>query len=43
MCEEVGAYSKCAWYFDLVALDSTPDVMAWDELLNHMDNLVFWE
>mmetsp|Transcript_133189 Transcript_133189/g.426059 ORF Transcript_133189/g.426059 Transcript_133189/m.426059 type:complete len:178 (-) Transcript_133189:604-1137(-) len=42
MCKEVGAYPKCAQCPDFVAPDSTPGVMTWDELLEHMDNLVSW-
>merc|ERR1719436_1441430 len=42
MCKEVGAYPKCAQCPDFVAPDSTPGVMTWDELLEHMDNLVEW-
>jgi len=42
MCKEVGAYPKCAQCPDFVAPDSTPGVMTWEELLEHMDNLVEW-
>jgi hypothetical protein len=42
MCKEVGAYPKCTQCPDFVAPDSTPGVMTWDELLEHMDNLVEW-
>merc|ERR1740120_430775 len=42
MCKEVGAYPKCAQCPDFVEPDSTPGVMTWDELLEHMDNLVAW-
>jgi hypothetical protein len=42
MCKEVGAYPKCAQCPGFVAPDSTPGVMTWDELLEHMDNLVEW-
>merc|ERR1719401_3035905 len=42
MCKEVGAYPKCAQCPDFVAPDATPGVMTWDELLEHMDNLVEW-
>ena len=42
MCKEVGAYPKCAQCPAFVAPDSTPGVMTWDELLEHMDNLVAW-
>merc|ERR1719343_1047419 len=42
MCKEVGAYPKCAQCPDFVAPDATPGVMTWEELLEHMDNLVEW-
>merc|ERR1719382_1358262 len=42
MCKEVGAYPKCAQCPNFVAPDPTPGVMTWDELLEHMDNLVEW-
>jgi hypothetical protein len=42
MCKEVGAYPKCAQCRGFVAPDATPGVMTWDELLEHMDNLVEW-
>merc|ERR1719163_2200719 len=42
MCKEVGAYPKCSGCPNFVAPDSTPGVMTWDELLEHMDNLVDW-
>jgi len=42
MCKEVGAYPQCAQCPGFVAPDSTPGVMTWDELLEHMDNLVAW-
>merc|ERR1719343_1780092 len=42
MCKEVGAYPKCTQCPDFVEPDSTPGVMTWDELLEHMDNLVAW-
>merc|ERR1719352_1339558 len=42
MCKEVGAYPQCAQCPGFVAPDSTPGVMTWDELLEHMDNLVEW-
>jgi len=42
MCKEVGAYPKCAQCPQFVAPDSTPGVMTWPELLEHMDNLVAW-
>merc|ERR1719275_468712 len=42
MCKEVGAYPKCAQCPGFVAPDSTPGVMTWEELLEHMDNLVAW-
>merc|ERR1719472_194043 len=41
MCKEVGAYPKCTCP-GFVAPDPTPGVMTWDELLEHMDNLVYW-
>merc|ERR1719282_2020702 len=42
MCKEVGAYPKCSGCPNFVAPDATPGVMTWDELLEHMDNLVDW-
>merc|ERR1719382_1049811 len=42
MCKEVGAYPKCTQCPAFVAPDPTPGVMTWDELLEHMDNLVGW-
>merc|ERR1719231_157048 len=42
MCKEVGAYPKCSGCPNFVAPDLTPGVMTWDELLEHMDNLVDW-
>merc|ERR1719389_853125 len=42
MCKEVGAYPKCSGCPGFVPPDSTPGVMTWDELLEHMDNLVDW-
>merc|ERR1719416_339796 len=42
MCKEVGAYPKCSQCPDFVAPDSTPNVVTWPELLEHMDNLVAW-
>jgi hypothetical protein len=41
MCKEVGAFPKCTCP-DFVAPDSTPGVMTWPELLEHMDNLSEW-
>merc|ERR1712224_536796 len=41
MCKEVGAYPKCTCP-GFAAPDATPGVMTWDELLEHMDNLVEW-
>jgi hypothetical protein len=41
MCKEVGAFPKCTCP-DFVAPDSTPSVMTWPELLEHMDNLSEW-
>merc|ERR1719446_472564 len=42
MCKEVGAYPKCTQCPKFVAPDSTPGVMTWEELVEHMDNLVAW-
>merc|ERR1719163_2394685 len=42
MCKEVGAYPNCAQCEGFVPLDSTPGVMTWEELLEHMDNLSDW-
>ena len=42
MCKEVGAYLKCSNCPDFAQPDSTPGVMTWDELLEHMDNLSYW-
>merc|ERR1719511_176993 len=42
MCKEVGAYPKCTECPDFVEPDSTPGVMTWPELLEHMDNLSDW-
>merc|ERR1719261_1689593 len=42
MCKEVRAYPQCAQCPGFVAPDSTPGVMTWEELLEHMDNLVEW-
>jgi len=42
MCKEVGAYPKCTQCPNFVAPDSTPGVMTWDELLEHMFNLSEW-
>merc|ERR1719163_2512696 len=41
MCKEVGSFPKCQCP-DFVAPDSTPGVMTWPELLEHMDNLSEW-
>merc|ERR1719440_135083 len=41
MCKEVGAYPKCTCPA-FVAPDSTPGVLTWSELTEHMDNLVEW-
>jgi hypothetical protein len=41
MCKEVGAYPKCTCP-DFAPPDSTPGVMTWPELLEHMDNLSEW-
>ena len=42
MCKEVGAYPMCTQCPDFVQPDSTPGVMTWPELLEHMDNLAGW-
>merc|ERR1719355_511038 len=42
MCKEVGAYPNCSQCAGFVPPDSTPGVMTWEELLEHMDNLVSW-
>merc|ERR1719158_1854985 len=42
MCKEVGAYPNCAQCAGFVPPDSTPGGMTWEELLEHMDNLVDW-
>merc|ERR1719161_1251034 len=42
MCKEVGAYPQCSQCPDFVQPDSTPGVMTWEELLEHMDNLSDW-
>merc|ERR1719316_444996 len=42
MCKEVGAYPNCSGCAGFIPPDSTPGVMTWDELLEHMDNLVDW-
>merc|ERR1719159_143225 len=42
MCKEVGAYPKCSGCPNFVQPDSTPGVMTWEELLEHMDNLAEW-
>jgi hypothetical protein len=41
MCKEVGSFPKCQCP-GFVAPDSTPGVMTWPELLEHMDNLGEW-
>merc|ERR1719171_3083110 len=41
MCKEVGSYPKCQCP-NFAAPDSTPGVMTWPELLEHMDNLNEW-
>jgi len=41
MCKEIGAYPDCECP-DFVQPDSTPGVVTWEELLEHMDNLVAW-
>merc|ERR1740120_669215 len=42
MCKEVGAYPQCSQCAGFKPPDSTPGVMTWPELLQHMDNLVYW-
>merc|ERR1719171_3503625 len=42
MCKEVGAYPQCSGCPNFVQPDSTPGVMTWEELLEHMDNLAEW-
>merc|ERR1719262_603720 len=42
MCKDVGAYPSCKQCEGFVEPDSTPGVMTWDELLEHMDNLSGW-
>merc|ERR1719482_2411101 len=42
MCKEVGAYPNCNNCPNFVEPDSTPGVMTWEELLEHMDNLSDW-
>merc|ERR1719337_109611 len=42
MCKEVGAYPNCAQCAGFIPPDPTPGVMTWEELLEHMDNLVDW-
>merc|ERR1719203_2558795 len=41
MCKEVGAYPDCECP-NFAPPDSTPGVMTWEELLEHMDNLEAW-
>merc|ERR1719316_359858 len=41
MCKEVGSYPKCQCP-NFATPDSTPGVMTWPELLEHMDNLGEW-
>jgi len=41
MCKNVGKYPNCDCA-GFVAPDSTPGVMTWDELREHMGNLVNW-
>merc|ERR1719482_1808873 len=41
MCKELHAYPQCTCP-DFVQPDSTPGVMTWPELLEHMDNLSEW-
>ena len=40
MCREVGAAPKCTQCPKFAASDTRPNVMNWDELLEHMDKLV---
>merc|ERR1719345_339092 len=42
MCKEIGAYPSCPQCAGFVPPDSTPGVMTWEELLEHMDNLSGW-
>merc|ERR1719310_2141484 len=42
LCEEMGQYPNCAQCAGFVPPDSTPGVMTWEELLEHMDNLSDW-
>merc|ERR1719359_1806041 len=42
MCKEIGQYPNCAQCAGFVPPDSTPGVMTWEELLEHMDNLSDW-
>merc|ERR1719407_259519 len=42
MCKEVGSYPSCPGCAGFVPPDPTPGVMTWEELLEHMDNLVDW-
>eukprot|EP00746_Dinoflagellata_sp_MGD_P071923 gnl/MRDRNA2_/MRDRNA2_29237_c0_seq1.p2 gnl/MRDRNA2_/MRDRNA2_29237_c0~~gnl/MRDRNA2_/MRDRNA2_29237_c0_seq1.p2 ORF type:complete len:115 (+),score=27.95 gnl/MRDRNA2_/MRDRNA2_29237_c0_seq1:111-455(+) len=42
MCKEVSAYPNCSGCAGFIPPDPTPGVMTWDELLEHMDNLVEW-
>jgi len=41
MCKEIGAYPKCECP-GFAPPDATPGVMTWEELNEHMDNLVAW-
>jgi len=41
LCKQMGAYPKCTCP-DFAPPDSTPGVMTWPELLEHMDNLSQW-
>lgn len=41
-CRDIGSYPKCPQCPKFVASDSTPGVMDWKELLEHMDALVEW-
>lgn len=42
MCRKVGAFPNCGQCPKFAPPDSTPGVMTWDELLQHMDNLSSW-
>ena len=42
MYKEVSAYPRCSGCPGSALPDSTPGVMTWDELLEHMENLFSW-